>query len=94
MTRQDESGTGAQRNKDNRRSTTDRRIHDYGPPAGWRDRRRKTERRIPDVEEKVISEEEWLHYFGTMSASTKTTVAIATSQIEDHSAHILERVRD
>lgn len=97
MTRQDESGTGAQRNKDNRRSTTDRRIRDYGPPAGWRDRRRTTERRIPNVEEQVISEEEWLLYFGTTTTSTKTTVTVVTSHIEkheEHSANILGRARD
>jgi hypothetical protein len=94
MTRQDESGTGGQMNKDKRHGTTDRRLHDYGPPTGWRDRRRKTERRIPNVEEQVISEEEWLLYFGTTTTSTKTTVTVVASHSEEHSAHILGRARD
>lgn len=46
-----------------RRNQVDRRDEDQGPPAGWRERRRHAERRIPEIEEQVLSEEEWLHYF-------------------------------
>lgn len=42
----------------------DRRKIELGPPHGWRDRRRKTERRIPELAEQAISEDEWQRYFG------------------------------
>ena len=45
------------------RTPTDRRDEDIGPPAGWKDRRHTTERRIPTVEEATVSEDEWLAYF-------------------------------
>ena len=45
------------------RAAADRRDDDLGPPVGWKDRRRTTERRIPSVEEATISEDEWLAYF-------------------------------
>lgn len=48
----------------NRRLIGDRRSAELGPPHGWRDRRRRTERRIPAIEETEISEDEWLLYFG------------------------------
>lgn len=46
-----------------RRNVNDRRDDDQGPPDGWRDRRRHAERRIPQIEEQVLSEEEWSQYF-------------------------------
>lgn len=46
-----------------RRDLNDRRDEDQGPPEGWRDRRRHAERRIPQIEEQVLSEEEWSQYF-------------------------------
>lgn len=39
------------------RSGKDRRSRDIGAPAGWKERRRSTERRLPEVEE--ISMEEF-----------------------------------
>ena len=45
------------------RAASDRRDDDIGPPAGWKDRRHTTERRIPNVEESSVSEDEWLAYF-------------------------------
>ena len=47
-----------------RRGTPDRRQHEAGPPAGWSDRRRSRERRIPTIAECEVSEAEWLMYFG------------------------------
>lgn len=44
----------------NRRHTHDRRNDDLGPPAGWRDRRRIVERRLPRVAEDLISLDEWV----------------------------------
>jgi hypothetical protein len=52
----------------NRRQNHDRRQKDIGPPKGWKDRRRTTERRIPAIEECQVSESEWLLYFGKGSA--------------------------
>lgn len=46
-----------------RRDLNDRRDEDQGPPEGWRERRRHAERRIPQIEEQVLSEEEWSQYF-------------------------------
>jgi hypothetical protein len=46
------------------RAAQDRRDEDRGPPCGWKDRRRKAERRIPTVEETDMSESQWLNYFG------------------------------
>lgn len=44
----------------NRRHTHDRRYDDYGPPSGWRERRRTVERRLPQVKEDLVSLEEWV----------------------------------
>jgi hypothetical protein len=49
----------------NRRQQIDRRQDDVGPPTGWKDRRRSTERRIPTIEECEVSESEWLMFFGS-----------------------------
>jgi len=46
-----------------RSPSEDRRIEDVGPPDGWRDRRRRVERRIPRPEEVEVSDEEWATYF-------------------------------
>jgi len=56
----------------NRRSQADRRQDDIGPPSGWKDRRRSTERRIPAIEECEVSESEWLMFFGKPAAPGTT----------------------
>jgi hypothetical protein len=38
------------------RTGLDRRKRDSGPPAGWKERRRNPERRLPEVEEISIEE--------------------------------------
>lgn len=38
------------------RSEHDRRNIDNGPPAGWKERRRSAERRMPEVKEISIAE--------------------------------------
>ncbi len=48
---------------DNRSGCEDRRIEDIGPPKGWRDRRKRVERRIPETVEIEVSEAEWSAYF-------------------------------
>ena len=48
----------AVKGKMEKRSGSDRRVTENGPPNGWRDRRRTVERRLPDVAEIPFSE--WL----------------------------------
>lgn len=43
----------------NRRQQPDRRKEDLGPPPGWSERRRRVERRLPEVEELEISQAEF-----------------------------------
>ena len=47
------------------RKTGERRIDDLGPPAGWKERRRSVERRMPEVKEDEFTQSEW---FGQMAA--------------------------
>lgn len=44
--------------KNEKRSGSDRRQKEVGPPNGWRDRRKTVERRVPEVREIPFSE--WL----------------------------------
>lgn len=46
-----------------KRKNPDRRESEQGPPNGWKDRRRSTERRLPEVQELAISEEEFFERF-------------------------------
>lgn len=71
-----------------RRTGIDRRRHDYGPPQGWRERRRHAEQRIPAVAEAAISDDEWLRYFGNSQHSDKTPSG------DERAAEILGRIRD
>lgn len=48
----------------NRRRGHDRRQRDMGPPRDCPDRRRRAERRLPQVNEVDISEKEWKALFG------------------------------
>lgn len=70
------------------RAATDRRDVDLGPPGGWKERRRNTERRIPTVEEQSMTEAEWLSYFGTPTAAPQV------SQADDAAADILGKARN
>jgi len=55
--------------RNTRGNKLDRREEDIGPPAGWRDRRRHVERRIPETQEIEVSEDEWATYFGNGNGS-------------------------
>lgn len=46
-----------------RRAVHDRRTAEGEPPAGWKERRRSVERRIPELLEDEITELEWVVYF-------------------------------
>mgnify|MGYP001243262985 CR=1 FL=1 len=47
-----------------RRARRERRLHDLGPPPEAGERRRCAERRMPEVREISISEQEWRSLFG------------------------------
>lgn len=58
-----------------RRQGRDRRRRDYGPPAGWADRRRHAERRLPKLEEVELSEADFAYYFGQLAPSFPDNVS-------------------
>ena len=70
------------------RAANDRRDDDLGPPCGWKERRRNTERRIPTVEEQTMTEEEWLSYFSPAAADDTDT-----AQTSEAAADILGKAR-
>ena len=45
------------------RNIEDRRQEELGPPHGWKDRRRNTERRLPEIAEFIATESLWQTYF-------------------------------
>lgn len=51
-----------------RRQEQDRRQEESGPPHGWRERRRRVERRLPQVEEDSIPHSAWLQNFDLFRA--------------------------
>ncbi len=63
------------------RAPNDRRTEDLAPPSGWKERRRKTERRIPTVEETTVSEDEWLAYFTPRPANEDAAAHEAAADI-------------
>lgn len=79
-----------------RRAQADRRCNDIGPPRGWKERRRTTERRIPEIEECEVSESEWQLYFGRYTSETVTTTdeSTTTTLVVESAAEIFGRVRD
>lgn len=61
-----ETGTGQ-----DLRNAGDRRTEDGEPPMGWRERRRKVERRMPTVKEDEISQNEWFKRMATFLAQRR-----------------------
>ncbi len=53
------------------RNICDRRVDDVGPPMGWKERRRKVERRMPTVNEDEISQTEWFRRFASFVAQRR-----------------------
>ena len=45
------------------RDVADRRQEELGPPHGWKERRRHTERRLPEITEFLATESQWQMYF-------------------------------
>ena len=58
-------------NSGNKRLGYDRRNAEYGPPNGWRERRRTVERRRPEVHE--ISFSEWIATMRSFTVRTQGT---------------------
>lgn len=78
-------------NKCERRDCADRRQDEVGPPSGWKDRRRRTERRIPEIDECEVSESEWLAYFG---GAAKPALAAGGVPNNELTAEVFDRIRD
>ncbi len=78
--------------QERRNTRSDRRIEDIGPPNGWRDRRKRVERRIPAMEEIEVSDAEWAKYFG--EAARQVAAAALIARHEHVGAEIFGRVRD
>lgn len=72
----------------NRRTKTDRRQRDYGPPRGWTERRHHAERRLPAVEEAELSAEDFTRYFGTVGTVPGNDALL------ERAAEVFDRVRD
>ncbi len=83
-------------NNERRRTTGDRREEDFGPPAGWSERRKRVERRIPVTAEVEVSQEEWELYFGATvrGETTATNVVTVTHHHDADFIDVFSRVRD
>lgn len=64
-------------------SPDDRREVDQGPPAGWRERRRRVERRIPEATEVEVSESEWQALFAKRPAALPALAPMVSEQVAD-----------
>lgn len=69
------------RSKREPRDSADRRQEELGPPQGWKDRRRRTERRMPEINEFVVSEAEWLSYFGAARTVPMAANALSSGEV-------------
>lgn len=78
-------------NRFERRDCADRRQDEIGPPSGWKDRRRRTERRIPALDECEVSESEWLAYFGGTSKPSIATGGVISSEL---ASEVFDRIRE
>jgi hypothetical protein len=70
-----------------RRTSTERRVEDNGPPSGCCERRKRAERRLPIVEESKLSADDFVRYF---AAATKGE-NVSAHQC-DHAAAVFDRV--
>jgi hypothetical protein len=86
----DKKKGGPMKKENQQRKVHDRREEESGPPHGWKDRRRRTERRIPEIVEFVATESEWLMYFGPASQPDPAANVRAGSEATD----IFDHLRD
>lgn len=75
---------------DERRAQGDRRQRDIGPPEGWGERRRRTERRLPAAEDTEMSADEFARLFGAAIAKAATP----DDHLLEQAADVLSRARD
>lgn len=68
-----------------RRTKTERRKKDIGPPKGCHERRKQPDRRLPIAEEAELSDDEFARLFG---AANNTN---GNPNITEHAAAVLER---
>jgi len=73
---------------ENRRNLSDRRLRDYGPPAGCVERRKHAERRLPVTDELELSADDFTKLFGSVAKLTNSDYQL------DAAAQVLDRVRD
>jgi hypothetical protein len=71
-----------------RRARNDQRLLDAGPPCGCCERRRRAERRLPTIEENLISDAEWEKLFGGHLRASRDT-----KQFEQ-AAEVFDRARN
>ncbi len=79
-------------NNNERRRVDDRRQKDIGPPSGWRDRRRRAERRLPELSEFVLSEADFQTYFGPHGNCA--TRPGASTLAAENACDVFARIRD
>ena len=72
-----------------RRTRSERRQFDFGPPSNCLERRKRTERRLPVAEETEISAADFAAYFGAAARASTANDALL-----DQAAEVLDRVRD
>lgn len=72
-----------------RRTRSERRQFDLGPPSNCIERRKHTERRLPVAVETEVSAADFAAYFGTAAKAST-----ANDYLLDQAAEVLDRVRD
>ena len=70
-----------------RRTSTERRVEDNGPPSGCCERRKRAERRLPIVEESKLSADDFAKYFAAAAKGEKVNAPQC-----DHAAAVFDRV--
>ena len=70
-----------------RRTSTERRVLDNGPPRGCHERRKRAERRLPIVEESKLSADDFAKYFAAAATGEKVNAPQC-----DHAAAEFDRV--
>lgn len=63
------------------RITSDRRLRENGLPNGC-DRRRSADRRLPKVEEDVVSEAEWFKYMAAFKLKLKARERVRIDKLQ------------